>query len=60
VGPDDPDTPAAGQLQPAIDIDGYVVLADLIVLGHVGIEVVLPVEDGGLHLAVQGGADPHS
>ena len=53
VGPLDPDsagclsgdTPNPGDLQPAVDADGLVVLADLVVLGHVRIEVVLPVED---------------
>jgi len=41
VSPRDPDDDAIGQLEPAVGIDRLVVLADLIVLGLVGIEVVL-------------------
>ena len=59
VGPHDAHPLATGKLQPAIGIDGHVVLADLVVLGHVGIEVVLPVKDRRLHRAVEGGADPN-
>ena len=47
-----------GQLEPAVHVDRLVVLADLVVLRHVRVEVVLPVEEAGLHLAVQGLAEP--
>ena len=55
----DADPRAVGELQPPVDVERKVVLADLVVLGHVGIEVVLAVEDRRPHLAVQGRADPH-
>ena len=45
VGPLDADPRAVGQLEPAVDVDRLVVLADLVVLRHVRIEVVLPGED---------------
>ena len=59
VGPGDADPLAVGELQEAADVDRLVVLADLVVLGHVGIEVVLAVEGRRPDLAVQGGPDPH-
>ncbi len=48
-----------GQLQPAVDIDGRVVLADLIVLGHVRVEVILAVEQRRPDLAVERQPDAH-
>src|SRR5579863_6313952 len=57
VGADYADPFTARQLQPPVDIDRDVVLADLVVLRHVGVEIVFPVEQGRLHRAVQGGAD---
>src|SRR5579859_1894620 len=59
MGAQDPHPPATRRLQPAVDVDRLVVLGDLVVLGHVRIEVVLAVEDRRLHLAVQRRADPH-
>ena len=59
VGPLDPDHGPVGQLEVAVHVDGLVVLADLVVLGLIGIEVVLPVEGGRQDLAAQGGADGH-
>ena len=53
VGPLDTDAFARRQLQPTVDIDRLVVLRDLIVLGHVGIEVVLAMEYRRFHRAVQ-------
>ena len=50
---------AVGQFEVTVEVDGLVVLADLIVLGHVRIEVVLSVKDGWLHPAVQGRPYPH-
>ena len=44
VGPLDADPVAVGQVEPAVDVERLVVLADLVRLGHVGIEVVLAVE----------------
>ena len=44
----DADADAVGQVEPAVDVDRLVVLADLVVLRHVGIEVVLAVEDRAL------------
>ena len=43
-----------GQLEPAVDVDRLVVLADLEVLRHVRVEVVLPGEDRRADLAVEG------
>ena len=57
VGSLDADPGAVGQVEEALGVDRLVVLADLVVLGHVGIEVVLAVEARGPDLAVQGGAD---
>ena len=49
----------AVDLERAVDADRLVVLADLIVLRHVRIEVVLPVEDRAVrHRAVQRLAEP--
>ena len=50
--------PSGRSSQPS-NVDRQVVLTDLIVLGHVGIEVVLAVEDRGPDLTVKGSADPH-
>ena len=58
VGPFDAHPAPVGQLEPAVDVDRPVVLADLEVLRHVRIEVVLPGEDRRLHRAVQGQTDP--
>ena len=44
VGPLDADAGAVGQLEPAVDVERLVVLADLVVLRHVRVEVVLPGE----------------
>src|SRR4051812_39056542 len=59
VGAGDTDAGAVGQVEVAADVDRLVVLADLIVLRHVRIEVVLPVEDARLDGAVQRFADAH-
>ena len=53
VGALDADARAVGQLEPAVDVDRPVVLGDLVVLRHVRVEVVLPVEDRRLDRAVQ-------
>ena len=45
------------QLKEAIGIHRLVVLADLVVLRHVGVEVVLPVENARLDGAVERGPD---
>ncbi len=53
VGPLDAD-PLVAHLQPPVAADRLVVLRDLVVLRHVGIEVVLPVEDRlAGHVAVE-------
>ena len=57
MGADYPDPVTGGQLQPAVDIYRHVVLAYLVVLGHIGIEVVFPMEKRGLGVAVQSGPD---
>ena len=44
VGPLDADAGAVGQVEPAVDVERLVVLADLVRLGHVRVEVVLAVE----------------
>ena len=44
VRPLDADAIAVGQVEPAVDVERHVVLADLVRLGHVRVEVVLPVE----------------
>src|SRR3954447_8790423 len=59
VGAFDPDLRSIGQSEEAIDVQGLVVLTDLIRLGHVGIEVVLAVERARLDGAVQRQADAH-
>jgi hypothetical protein len=59
VGAHNADASPVRQFQPTVDVDGDVVLADLVVLGHVGIEVVLAVEYGRLHPGVQRRPDPH-
>ncbi len=59
VGPGDADTRAVGQVEPAADVERLVVLTDLVVLGHVRIEIVLPVEDRRLHCAMQSQPHPH-
>ena len=53
------DARAVGQVEVAAGVDGQVVLADLKVLGHVGIEVVLAVERRRRDRAVQRRADRH-
>ena len=58
VGPLDADALARRQLEPAVDVERLVVLGDLVVLRHVRVEVVLPVEEAGLDLAVERQADP--
>ena len=51
---------AVGQVEPAVDVDRLVVLADLVVLRHVRIEVVLPVERShGWTVQLQGQAEAH-
>ena len=46
VGPLDANAGPVGQVEPAVDVEGYdVVLADLVRLGHVRVEVVLAMED---------------
>ena len=59
VGALDAHPAAVGQVEPAVDVEGDVVLADLVRLGHVGVEVVLAVEEAGLHRAVERETDPH-
>ena len=59
VRPLDADARAVGQLQPAVDVERLVVLADLVRLRHVGVEVVLAVERARPDLAVEGESDPH-
>ena len=59
VGPLDADAGPVGQVEPAVDVEGYVVLADLVRLGHVRVEVVLAMEDAPLHGAVERQADAH-
>ena len=54
MGPLDADLFARGELERSLDVDGLVVLRDLEVLRHVGIEVVLPGEHRRLHRAVEG------
>ena len=44
VGPLDADPLSRRQLQPSVDVERLVVLRDLVVLRHVRVEVVLPVE----------------
>ncbi len=55
----DADADAAGQVEPAVDADRLVVLADLIRLGHVRVEVVLAGERRALHPAVERQSEPH-
>ena len=55
----DADAEPVGQLEAASDIERHVVLADLVVLRHVRVEVVLAVEIERRDLAVQRIADPH-
>ena len=59
VGPLDADARAVGQVEPAVDVERLVVLADLVRLRHVGIEVVLAVERARLDRAVEGQPDAH-
>ncbi len=56
----DPDLLARWELEPTAEVDRQVVLADLIVLRHVGVEVVLPGEDRGADLAVERQPHPDS
>ena len=60
VGPLDADARAVGQLEPAVDVDRLVVLADLVVLRHVRVEVVLPGERSTARtVQLQGQPEPH-
>ena len=59
VGALDANLLAAGKRQETIDVDRLVVLADLIRLGHVGVEVVLAVKRAGLNGAVERKANTH-
>src|ERR1039458_6630363 len=59
VGSFDRDPRTVGQIEIAADVDRQVVLTDLKVFGHVGIEVVLTVKRRRRDRAVQGGADGH-
>ena len=59
VGADDSDDRAVGQLDSTADVDRLVVLADLVVLRHVGIEVVLPVEHRRRDARPERHADAH-
>ena len=59
VGALDADAHAVGQVEPAVDVERLVVLADLVLLRHVRIEVVLPVERPRLDRAVERRADAH-
>ena len=59
VGSLDTDADAAGQVEPSVDADRLVVLADLVRLGHVGIEVVLAGEGRAPHRAVERQTQPH-
>src|SRR5664280_2024375 len=59
VGPFDAHPRPFGKVEVPVRVDRLVVLADLIVLGLVGVEVVLPVEGRGPDLAVEGRADGH-
>src|ERR1019366_135050 len=59
VGPLDAHPRPVGKVEVPVRVDRLVVLADLIVLGLVGVEVVLPVEGRGPDLAVEGRADGH-
>ena len=55
----DADSHPVGKFEVPVDVEWLVVLADLICLGHVGVEVVLAVKGAGLDGAVEGGADAH-
>ena len=55
----DADASAVGQGEEPVDVQRLVVLADLVRLGHVGIEVVLAVERARLNGAVQRQTDAH-
>ena len=59
VGPLDADADPVGQVEPAVDVERDVVLADLVRLRHVRVEVVLAVEDARLHGAVERQPDAH-
>ena len=59
VGPLDADPGAVGQVEPAVDVERDVVLADLVRLRHVRVEVVLAVERARLDAAVEGQPDAH-
>ena len=59
VGALDADRRAVGQVEVAVDVEGVLVLTDLIRGGHVGVEVVLACERARLHRAVQRQADAH-
>ncbi len=59
VGTFDSDPEPVGQIEVTVDADRLVVLADLVGLGHVGIEVVLAGERRTLHRAVEGEPQPH-
>ncbi len=59
VGPLDADPVPRRQLELAVGVDGQVVLADLVVLRHVGIEVVLPGEHRPPHVAPERPPEAH-
>ncbi len=59
VGPLDTDDRAVGEGEPAVGVGWLVVLGGLKVLGHVGVEVVLPRHDRRVDLTTERPAEPH-
>ena len=59
MGAFDADASSIRQIEPTVDIDRTVELTDLIVLGHIGVEVVLAGEHRRFDTAMQGPTQAH-